>query len=277
MRVHEVIDERLAGGLHRLELNAHADALVVPGDAAFGVDLARRPGHTEAHFDPGAGLERARRADGDAAVAQVERRGRGNGVAEPVLDRNAQHDARAAPPIEAVGEQMRRQRRHDVLQGAELVDVAGDAESRQLPHLLGARDRPAEDEYRHSPRVELPHRSYEVHARMRWELQIEDDQIERAPAGADPGKQVAGGSRLDGFVARLFDRGAKSIAHHGVVVCDENSFGFDRGARHSRIGYTRDRSRPSGILSDRSALWPPVPSAMPKSKSTNSTSTRAIS
>ena len=60
-------------------------------------------------------LERAGRADGDAAVTEVERQRRGDGVAEAVLNRDAEHDARAAAPVEVVGEEVRRQRRQNVL------------------------------------------------------------------------------------------------------------------------------------------------------------------
>jgi hypothetical protein len=50
------------------------------------------PGHPEADLDLGAALERAGRADGDAAVTEVERQRRGDGVAEAVLNRDAEHD-----------------------------------------------------------------------------------------------------------------------------------------------------------------------------------------
>ena len=70
-------------------------------------------------------------------------------------DRDAEHDARAAAAVEVVGEQVRRERRQDVLHRAVLVDVAGDAERRQLAHFVGAGDRAAEDQDRQPPVVEL--------------------------------------------------------------------------------------------------------------------------
>src|SRR5262245_16403598 len=87
VRVHEAIDLILTGGVHLLELNAHANAAVAPGHASFRLDVAFRAGHAEAHLDLRAALERTRRADGDSAMAQVEcQRGR-NSVAEAILHR----------------------------------------------------------------------------------------------------------------------------------------------------------------------------------------------
>src|SRR5476649_1528918 len=108
VRVDEVVDDCLVGGIDDLELNAHADAAVAPGHVPFGVDVLLRSGHAEADFDLGGAVERAGRPDRDAAVAEVQRQRRGDGVPEAVLDRNAQHDVRAAAPVEVVGEQVRR-------------------------------------------------------------------------------------------------------------------------------------------------------------------------
>ena len=88
--VHEVVDDGLIGRFDFFELDAHADAAIAPGDTPFGVDVALGSGHPETHADLEAAVERARRADGDAAAAQVERQGRRNRVAEPILDRNAE-------------------------------------------------------------------------------------------------------------------------------------------------------------------------------------------
>src|SRR5687767_9072635 len=101
--VDEVVDDALMGGLDPFELNAHADPAVAPGDAAFGVDVALGAGHPEAHLDLRTALERAGRADGDAAVTEVEGQRRGDGVAEAVLDGNAEHDAWTAAAVEVVG------------------------------------------------------------------------------------------------------------------------------------------------------------------------------
>ena len=47
-------------------------------------------------------------------------------------------DARAAAAVEAVGEQVRRERRQDVLHRAVFVDVSGDAERGELADFVGA-------------------------------------------------------------------------------------------------------------------------------------------
>ena len=91
--------------------------------------------------------------------------------------------------------------------------------------------------------------------------------------------------------------GAKSVADKRGVVCDDNSLGRDRGRGHQKnVRYNPETaaiascradsgtSRPQ--LPNRTAraaataqgeVWRPAPNAMPRSKSTNSTSTRAIS
>src|SRR5258707_5869195 len=63
VRVDELVDDRLVGRLDDLELDAHADAAVAPGDAPFGVDVLLRSGHPEAHLDLGAAVQRAGRPD----------------------------------------------------------------------------------------------------------------------------------------------------------------------------------------------------------------------
>ena len=96
--------------------------------------------------------ERAHRADREPALAQVERQRRGDGVAEPVGDRDPEHHPRAAAAVEVVGKEVRRERRQDVLHRAVFVDVAGDAQRRQLAHLVGGGDRAAEDQQRQPAR-----------------------------------------------------------------------------------------------------------------------------
>src|SRR5215471_3766428 len=111
VRVHEVIDDRLVGRIDDFELHAHADAAIAPRHVAFRVDVLLRPGHAEANLDLRSAVERTGRTDRDAAVAEVERQRGRDRVAETVLDRNAQYDARTAAAIEVVGEQVWRQRR----------------------------------------------------------------------------------------------------------------------------------------------------------------------
>ena len=73
VRVDEVVDDRLVGGIDFFELHAHADAAIRPRDAAFRVDVALAAGHAEADLDFHVDVERAGRANRDAAAAQVER------------------------------------------------------------------------------------------------------------------------------------------------------------------------------------------------------------
>src|SRR5688572_17473793 len=78
MRVDELVDEALIGRLDLVELQPHAVAAIAPRDSSFGVDVALRSGKAEPDSNPGAVVERAGRADCDAATAQVQRERRGN-------------------------------------------------------------------------------------------------------------------------------------------------------------------------------------------------------
>src|SRR5262249_27113273 len=111
-----------------LELNAHADAAIAPGHAPFGVDIALGARHPEPDADFRAGFERARGADRQPAMSEVEREGGGDGVAEPVLHRNPENRSRTATAIEVIRKQMRRQGRQNMLPGAVLVEISGDTQ-----------------------------------------------------------------------------------------------------------------------------------------------------
>src|SRR5262249_31607727 len=78
MRVDKVVDDGLAGGIDRLELQPHADAAIAPRDAALGIDVALRPRHPESHLDARARVERTGGADRDAAATEVQRQRRGD-------------------------------------------------------------------------------------------------------------------------------------------------------------------------------------------------------
>src|SRR5947209_7557760 len=77
MLIDEVVDDRLMRGVDLLELNAHADAAVAPRDVPFRLDVALRPRHAEPDLDFRPRFERARRADRNPAVAQIQRQRRG--------------------------------------------------------------------------------------------------------------------------------------------------------------------------------------------------------
>ena len=155
MGVDEAVDDGLAGRIDLVELNAHSDASIAPGDVAFRVDVAFQPRHAEPHLDRRSAFERACGTNGDAAVAQVERQGGGDRVAEPVLDGDPQDDAGAAPAVEVVRKQVRREGRQDVLDGAVLVHVPSHTERREVAHFVGAGDRAAEDQDREPTLVKL--------------------------------------------------------------------------------------------------------------------------
>src|SRR5262249_160754 len=102
VRVDEVVDDGLMAGIDRLELSAHADVAIPPRDVPLGFDVALRSRHPEPDLDLGARFEGARRADGDPAVAQVERQCGGNRVAEAVLNGDPENHARAAAAVVVV-------------------------------------------------------------------------------------------------------------------------------------------------------------------------------
>src|SRR5437762_13065410 len=102
VRVDEVVDDPLVGRVDLLELDAAADAPVDPRAAALAVDVVLGAGHAEPDLDLRSAVERAGRPDGDPAVTEVEGQRRGDRVAEPVLDRDAQHHAGAAAAVEVV-------------------------------------------------------------------------------------------------------------------------------------------------------------------------------
>ena len=179
---------------------------------------ATRDSASMSRFDPGSRnraltfdplLERAHRADGEAALAQVQRQRRGDRVAEAVGDRDAEDDARAAAAVEVVGKQVRRERRQDVLHGAVFVDVAGDAERGELAHLVGAGDRAAEHQDRQPPVVELADRADQLDAAGVRQPQVEHDQVDPVEIGADARQQLR--RALDGAAA-CARRRARAVA-----------------------------------------------------------------
>ena len=171
-------------------------------------------------------LQRAHRPDREAALAQVQRQRRGDGVAEAVGDRDAEHDARAAAAVEVVGEQVRRERRQDVLHGAVLVDVAGDAERREVAHLVGGGDRAAEDEDRQpaldracgsmrtssTPPACGRRRSRTIRSMLR-------------EVGAHAGEQLRGALHRERRVPGAEQRRGEPVPHERGVVGDDDGLG----------------------------------------------------
>src|SRR4030095_2920124 len=111
--------------LDLLKLHAHAHATIAPRDSRFRIDVLLRSGKAEAEPYPRVLFERTRCPDSDAAVAQVQRECGGNGVAEAVGNRNSQNDTWAGAAVVVVGEQMRSERRQNMVNTAVIVAVAG--------------------------------------------------------------------------------------------------------------------------------------------------------
>ena len=154
----------LIGGVNAFELQAHSNARITPADAGVRIDVLLRRRQPEAKPRFGVGFERTRGPDGDAAAAQVQCQRRGNGIADAIGNWNSDHDARAGASVETVRKQMWCERGQDVLNGAVLVQVTGDAESSQLSHLVGIRHRAAEHEDRQSAVIESSYVSHDVNA-----------------------------------------------------------------------------------------------------------------
>ena len=122
-----VVDDRMGSPDRRSRQDAHADAggrsrhfasaSMSFVDPASGSDL-----------DLGAASERAGGANGDSPWTEVERQRRGDGVAEPVLNRDSEHDHAGAAAVEVVREQVGASEGQDVLHRAVLVHIAGNAE-----------------------------------------------------------------------------------------------------------------------------------------------------
>ena len=120
--------------------HAHADAAVRPRDLSLAVDVAsgrRQTGTARLTVvsDRSSGLVvRIARPP----PADVERQRGGDGVAEAVGDGNAEHRARARPPVEAVRKQVRCSDGTMCCTDGVFVDVAGDAKGRQFAHFVRA-------------------------------------------------------------------------------------------------------------------------------------------
>src|SRR5262245_55058454 len=144
--VDELVDGRLIAWSDLLELQSHPDAPIGPGHACLRFDIACCPGQPKADLQARALIERARRADREAAATQVQRQRRGDGIAEPISHRNPEDDPRAAAPVALAWKEVRRESGKNVLYRGVLVDVPGDPQRGERPHFGGAGDRAAEDQ-----------------------------------------------------------------------------------------------------------------------------------
>ena len=120
---------------------------------------------------------------------------------------------------------MRRQRRQDVLHGAVLVDVAGDAERRQLAHFVGARDRAAENQDRQPAVIDLADLAHDVRRRYACgRRRSSDQQVELGRLGAHARQQFCRALDRERAMARALDRRLEAVANERRVVGDENGF-----------------------------------------------------
>src|SRR5580765_1929932 len=232
VRVDEGVDGGLVGRVDLLELQAHADAPVAPRDARLDLDFTGCGREAEPDPRGSTGIERAGGPDGDPAAREIQRERRRDRVAEAVSDRDAQDDSGAPTPVEAVGEEVRRKRRHDVLHRAVLVDVSDDAEPRQLAHFLGRRNRAAEDENAEAALVDLPDRAHEIHARRVRQPEVERNEIDAIEIGAHACQQLHGAAYDNRPVPGVFERRLEAVAHEARVVGDHDGLGRYRTSRH---------------------------------------------
>ena len=235
MRVDELVDGGLIGGVDFVELQAHAVAAIAPRDAPLGIDVLLRARQPEAQSHLGAVFEWAGGPDGDAAQAQVQRQCRRDGIAEAIRDGDSEHHARAAAAVEVIGKQMRRQRRQDVLHGAVFVHVTGDAERRQIAHFFGVGDRAAENEDRQALPIELADAAHEVDTRGVGQAQIDHEQVQLGQIGAHAPEQLHGA--LDGHraVPGGLQRCFETVSDERGVVGDEDGLGARRRSAHKSI------------------------------------------
>ena len=202
---------------------------------------------------------------------------------------------------------MRRERRQDVLHGAVLVDVAGDAQRRQVAHLVGGGDRAAEHEDRQLARRRACGSS--ARGRRRRQCGSRRSRTIRSMRARSARTRASSSAALLTVSARVpgaEQRRRETVAHErGVVGDDDGLVGCHSGSRHGCVSVARFRalgslqnlsgsrynSKPCDCRGRRAmarrvsnrrvaslveeSVWPPVPNVMPKSKSTSSTSTRA--
>ena len=166
-------------------------------------------------------------------MAEVQHQCRGKDVAEPILNRYPEDDPGARASAEAVGKQVRRERREDVLHGAVLVDVAGNAERREIAHFVGVGDGAAENQNRQPPFVQRPERPDKLDAGRGRQVQVEHDEIDGRHVIANPREQLRPALHRHRVVAGAFERGAEAVADKRGVVSDDD--GLRRRRRAAAI------------------------------------------
>ena len=149
----------------------------------------------------------------------------GDRVAESVRDRNAKNHARAGTAVEIAGEQMRGQRRQDVLQRGVLVDVAGDVQRGKLADLAGIRDRAAEDDDGRLLGIDIAKCAHEADAVGLRQTEIDHDQVNLGEIRFDARDELVAAGNGDGPMPRRFEHRLEAVAHECGVVRDDHRLG----------------------------------------------------
>jgi hypothetical protein len=234
VRVDEVVDGCLVLFANAVELEAHAELVVAPSHVRFGFDVLLPAWQTKPQPCFGFAFQRTRRSNGNAAATQVQRESRGNRITEAIGDWNAEHDTRTTAPVEVVREEVRRQRRQDVLHRAVLVHVAGHAKCGELANFLSARNGAAEDEDWQPTVVHLADVAHHVQTGRMWQAQIDDEEIEGGEIGPDASQQFGRALDSHGSVTGSLNRSLEAIADKGRIIGDKDGFrcrhSFQQGA-----------------------------------------------
>ena len=135
--------------------------------------------------------------------------------------------------VERFGKQVRGNGGQDVLDGAVLVEVAGDAQRRQLADFVHAGHRAAEHQDRESPLIQLPDPPHQLDTRRVRHAQIERDQIEIRQVRAHVRQQLRDALDHQRAMPRGVERGHEAIPHKWCVGGDENGLACDRCGRHN--------------------------------------------
>ena len=111
---------------------------------------------------------------------------------------------------------MRRERRHDVADAGVFVHVSGDPERREVAHLGGVGNRPAEHDDRRLLGRHPAKAANEVDAAAVGETQVKDHQVDRLPVApaappASPGPS-AGTARCPALQGRLEPVPCKAVS-----------------------------------------------------------------
>ncbi len=177
--------------------------------------------------------ERAHGANAQAAQADVHGDGRRDGVGDPVGHRNRQADARAEPPLVVFGEEMRRERRQDVLHRGVLVEVAGHTQRGQVADLHGVGDGAAEDDDGRGGGHRGAERTHHPGADSLGQTQVERHKVEPVAHAPDDRGQLGPRPGPQRLVTGFLQRPREAVADERRVVGDDDCL----HGHHGRCGH----------------------------------------